>query len=353
MACYHPLHALAGSVDTVTGKRKIQILSAFDPAYNRPDHIELPCGRCVGCKLDRSREWANRCMLELKYHDSAYFVTLTYNDAHAPTAYYVDDGTGECFTSLTLRKRDFQLFMKRLRKAFPEDKIRYFAAGEYGEHTMRPHYHAIIFGLRLDDLVPYQRSEKGDWYYKSQSLQRVWSVRVKDDEDEEESEDCVTPLADDDSDEDKPKYVPIGDIIVARVTWETCAYTARYCLKKFNGADAEVYEKFSLEPPFNLMSRRPGIGGQYYEDHPDYSDYQYISVSSETGGRKFTAPRYFDRRLERDNPEKLAELKTVREEIAKNSQRIKVSHTTLRPEDYLEVEEKIKKSSIKVLVRKV
>lgn len=338
MACYHPLHALAGPVDVVTGKKKIQILNAFDPAYNRPDHIELPCGRCVGCKLDRSREWANRCMLELKYHDSAYFVTLTYNDEHAPVSYYVDDSTGEAFTSLTLRKRDFQLFIKRLRKAFPEDKIRYFASGEYGEHTMRPHYHAILFGLHLDDLVPYQRSERGDWYYKSQSLQRVWSRRVV-----PNREDCVTPLA----------YEPFGDIIVAQVTWETCAYTARYCLKKLNGADAEVYQKFSLEPPFNLMSRRPGIGGQYYEDHPDYSDYQYISVSSETGGRKFTAPRYFDRLLERDNPEKLAGLKVVREEIAKNSQRIKVSHTTLRAEDYLEVEEKIKRSSIKALVRKV
>ena len=39
-----------------------------------------------------------------------------------------------------------QKFWKRLRKNL-NVKIRYFNCGEYGEHTFRPHYHAIIFGL--------------------------------------------------------------------------------------------------------------------------------------------------------------------------------------------------------------
>lgn len=331
MACYHPLHALVGGIDLVTGKKQIQIIGPLDPAYDRPDHIELPCGRCDGCRLDRSRDWANRCMLELEYHDSAYFVTLTYNEEHAPISWYTDDHTGEAFQSLTLRKRDFQLFMKRLRKHFPNDKIRFFAAGEYGENTMRPHYHAILFGLHLDDLIPYQRTERGDWYYKSQSLQDVWSVR----------EDSVTPLS------------PIGEIIVADVSWETCAYTARYCMKKLNGADADAYTKFGLEPPFSLMSRKPGIGRQYYDDHPDVMDYQYISVSSRSGGRKFVAPRYFNRLYQADDPAAALAASDRRAEYAKNSQHAKLSHTTLRRDDYLEVEERIKRSSIRALKRSV
>ena len=141
--------------------------------------FEIPCGYCDGCRIDRSREWANRCMLELQYHDSAYFITLTYNDDHVPVSYYADPETGEAQESLTLCKRDWQLFMKRLRKAFPDDQIRFYACGEYGSQTFRPHYHAIVFGLHLHDLVPVQdvqRGELGYQYFSSESLQRCWSV---------------------------------------------------------------------------------------------------------------------------------------------------------------------------------
>ena len=69
------------------------------PAYGRPgdvtEFIEIPCGKCSGCRLQRSREWANRCMLELEYHKSSYFVTLTYDEAHVPIHYYPDPVTGE------------------------------------------------------------------------------------------------------------------------------------------------------------------------------------------------------------------------------------------------------------------
>ena len=99
------------------------------PPIGRPgdvtEFIEIPCGKCSGCRLQRSREWANRCMLELEYHMSSYFVTLTYDDAHVPIHYYSDPETGEALPSMSLVKRDFQLFMKRLRKKFGEG-IRFF-----------------------------------------------------------------------------------------------------------------------------------------------------------------------------------------------------------------------------------
>lgn len=310
------------------------ILGPDDPARNRPDVVKLPCGHCTGCRLDQSRRWADRCLLELQYHDSAYFVTLTYNDAHVPRTYYSDPATGEAFEALTLHKRDFQLFMKRLRKRFDPQKIRFFAAGEYGENTSRPHYHAILFGLKLDDCVPYQKSPQGFWYYKSESLQRVWSAPPP--------KDCVTPLTD-----------PLGEVIVADVSWNTCAYTARYCMKKLHaGADMD-YKAFSLEPPFSLMSRRPGIGRRYYDEHPEVFDYQYINLAAEDGGRRIMVPRYFDRLLERDNPERLEQIKTTRQEIAKTTREIKLSSTTLRDYEYSEVEEHKKQGPIRSLARKV
>lgn len=82
--------------------------------------IKIPCGKCVGCRLEYSRQWANRCMLELQYHDSAYFCTFTYDDDHVPRTYYPDPETGEAFPAMTLQKRDFQLLMKRIRKHFPD-----------------------------------------------------------------------------------------------------------------------------------------------------------------------------------------------------------------------------------------
>ena len=152
LPCYHPLKAFVlGEKD---GKRLLKVTCyevdhlersgegfscCTHPAYGRPgdviEFIEIPCGKCSGCRLQRSREWANRCMLELEYHKSSYFVTLTYDDAHVPIHYYSDPETGEALPSMSLVKRDFQLFMKRLRKKFGEG-IRFFASGEYGSFAL-------------------------------------------------------------------------------------------------------------------------------------------------------------------------------------------------------------------------
>lgn len=340
MSCYHPLKGFPIGL-TENGKTKYKVTSyECTHVYSRlgsdkwlaesgipfkshdrkivEDFIEIPCGQCLGCRLQYSREWANRCMLELEYHDSAYFVTLTYDDDNVPRSFYSDPETGEAFESLTLVKRDFQLFMKRLRKRFGEDKIRFFMSGEYGSTTFRPHYHAIIFGLHLDDLTEFANSNLGHKYYNSQSLSECWQK---------------------------------GYAVVAPVTWETCAYTARYVMKKLKGSEAVFYENFNLQPEFTLMSRKPGIAYQWYREHPDVYDFDYINLATEKGGLKFKPPKYYDRLFDVENPEKSAEVKAIRKKMAIEIQKAKLQRTDLDYTQMLEVEERNKAAKIKCLER--
>lgn len=301
----------------------------FPGAIVNREFVQIPCGCCIGCRLEYSRQWANRCMLELEYHDSAYFVTLTYDEEHVPVNYYGCQYTGEALPSMTLRKRDFQLFMKRLRFKFG-DGIRFFGAGEYGSNTFRPHYHLIIFGLHLDDLSVY-KEQRGFTYYNSPSLQECWSVNLG------------SPR--------NPSYERLGYAVVAPVTWETCAYTARYVMKKLKGPSAQFYDDFSLEPPFTLMSRNPGIAHQWYVDHPDYHEYDYINVSTETGGRKFKPPKYFDYLFDLDNPVESAIIKETRRNMAIKAQELALSNTDLPFMEYLKVKEHNLEDKVKKLIR--
>lgn len=360
MACFHPLKGFPIGVHP-SGKTAYKITS-YDvngvytfgpdlPWYCTSESVAPPgsfrfvcdstpiaCGKCVGCRLDYSRQWANRCMLELDYHDSAYFVTLTYNDFSVPKSFYPDPDTGEAQQSLTLCKRDWQLFMKRLRKQHPDDNIRFFMCGEYGPSTFRPHYHAIIFGLHLNDLVPWSKSSLGYQYYLSPSLSRAWSSRgsARDLFGEEFS----TPLAE------------LGHVLVGEVTWDTCAYTARYIMKKLKGPEAQFYSDFNLVPPFVLMSRRPGIARQYFDDHPDIYEYDFINIKTEKGGRKVRPPRYYDQLFDLQQPERMAEIKVTRQKMAEAVQRLKLSRTTLPYLQYLDVEEQNLVSRISTLQRK-
>lgn len=223
--------------------------------------IEIPCGQCLGCRQQRSREWANRMMCEAMYHEHNWFLTLTYDDGHVPLSDWIDDD-GVVRQSLTLRPKDLQDFWKRLRKSIEPEKVRYFACGEYGDTTARPHYHAIVFGLELLDLVYYKSDDKYT-YYTSEFLSRLW---------------------------------PFGFVIVAAVSWASCAYVAAYCTKKLNGKLAtEVYGRLNIAPPFNVMSRKPGIGYQYYNDVVSKmdEDNKYINIATPDGGRKFVRPRYY------------------------------------------------------------
>lgn len=308
------------------------------PLQDAPDgsfpYKLIPCGRCDGCRLAYSKQWANRCLMELESHDSAFFVTLTYNDQFVPKSYYTD-GDGVCQMSLTLQKRDFQLFMKRLRQEFSHDRIRFFASGEYGDNTFRPHYHAILFGLHLDDLTPSGKSPEGFQYYYSPRFQRCWSQQVN--------------LLGDRS--KQAPYQEMGYALVAPVTWETCAYVARYTMKKLRGNQRFFYEEFSLEPPFSLMSLKPGIGADYLRNHPDIYDYSYINLMTEKGGKKVPHPRYLDKLFEVEHPTELAEIKATRERMAREAARLKMDKSSYNYLEMLAAEEEALKNRIKSLKR--
>lgn len=293
--------------------------SYAEKVVSKEKSILVPCGRCIGCRLDYSKQWADRCLLELQYHDSSYFITLTYDDEHMPLSDYVDKETGELKVSKTLVKKDFQDFMKRLRKNSGQE-LRFFMCGEYGTHTKRPHYHAIIFGLKLDDLVFYKRTGNGDNLYNSPFIDKTWNKG----------------------------YCVIGD-----VTWESCAYTSRYITKKIYGTQSLVYDELNIIPEFTLMSRKPGIANQYYQENKDkLYKFDHISIKTENGGKKIRPGRYFDKLYAKDFPEDMETIKNFRKEVSEQSQMFKLDKTDLDINEYLKVEEQNKNSCIKSLCRK-
>lgn len=309
MACKNPLLGYPSGW-TEKGKIKYKILKKQSSFYDVPKDlrpIEIPCGKCIGCRLEYSRQWANRCMLELESHESSYFVTLTYDDKNLPE-------------NRSVSKREMQLFMKRLRFQFKDQKIRFYGCGEYGDKTMRPHYHIILFGLKLDDLVLYKKSGLGYNYYNSPSLDAVWQK---------------------------------GYCVVADVSWDTCAYTARYVLKKLNGDMAKVYSELNIEPEFVLMSRRPGIGREYYDKNKgELYNYDYINVKTDKGGKKFKPPRYYDTLYEIENPEKMQEIKEKRLQSALHTETAKLLATSLNELELSAVTESNLQSKIKILKRR-
>ena len=229
----------------------------------------VPCGQCLGCRLDWAGDWAARCEKEAKLHEANSFITLTYNDESLPISI---DPRG------TVVKRDFQLFMKRLRKQHG-DKIRFFASGEYGDLNQRPHYHAILFGCAFDDLVPW----KGGRFplYTSNKLATLWGQ---------------------------------GFVTVGGVSYQSSSYVARYVLKKLRGL-AEVSAYTQREAPFILMSRRPGIGSAWFDQfHTDVYPDGRLHVGE---GKIRRAPRYFDDKFKVLDPKAHLKMKAKRKAYAK------------------------------------
>lgn len=264
----------------------------------------VPCGQCKECRLQYARNWADRCMLEAMFHKSNYFLTLTYDDAHVPISENEDE------IVYTLLKKDLQEFHKRLRIDLERrnlPKIRYFCSGEYGDHTFRPHYHGIYFGLELDDLVPYEKSAKsGLNLYTSDYLDKLWTG---------------------------------GRVIVGEVTWKSCAYVARYVVKKQKGFLSSTYDFLGIEPEFCVMSRKPGIARQFYDTHKSMYDYDCVYVPTPEGGLRVKPPRYFDKLFEAENPEEFIRVKDSRMYTGMLSQRGKLYHTDLNFPEYNKIAE--------------
>lgn len=343
VACFHPLKGwLTDGVNPETGRPKYVITSyeaeippwPLKPGQPMPKFVAIPCGQCMGCRIDRSREWANRCLMELQDHpEGGYFVTCTYDDFHVPRTWYSSDKYGTAVPAMTLSRRDQQLFLKRLRKNTGQ-QIRFFGCGEYGPQTMRPHFHFILFGLQLDDLKESDWSGRGYKYYESEVLNRAWSFPCRDEFNAPFGPSCVA-----------------GRVLAGRITWETCAYTARYVTKKLTGFLASHYDYFNIEPPFSCMSLKPGIGRLYYDKHPDLYEYDFINLSTESGGKKVKPPRYFDKLFDIDRPHIMPFIKQFRQEAAELNLSAEIAKSGLDYLDYLQVKEDSFEDRIKALQR--
>ncbi|WNK12612.1 MAG: replication initiator protein [Microvirus sp.] len=184
--------------------------------------LELPCGKCRLCRLSLARSWAIRCVHESKMHKHNVFATLTYDEKHyTPSLDY----------------SHVQRWLKRLRKTTGQN-IRYFVTGEYGDIEGRAHWHALLFGLRLDD-----RKKWSDKYWTSETLNKTWGA---------------------------------GSVMCGDVTYQSAAYCAKYAIKKRSGPIAEEYytrvhritgEVFRVEPEMAHMSLKPAIGKTWFQKY--------------------------------------------------------------------------------------
>ena len=256
MPCYHPLKAYKLFSGEVVFIERGDVVAS----------LSLPCGRCVGCRLERSRQWAVRCIHEAQMHPVNSFVTLTYDDEHLPLGGSLD-------------YRDFQLFAKRLRKRL--GKFRYYMCGEYGEQTSRPHYHACLFGLDFPDKKPIRSRDGRPYLFDSRILSDLWGL---------------------------------GLCSIGAVTFESAAYIARYVMKKQTGEAAKLHyrrvdsegEVFYLTPEFAHMSLKPGIGDTWFSR---FSSDVYPSDQVISNGRPAKPPRRYDILLDRKDFSLLEDIK--------------------------------------------
>lgn len=238
-------------VDSITGE-------VFEP-------IQIPCGQCRSCRIAKSREWANRCVMEaLEYNEGlCWFVTLTYDDEHLPK--------GDVMRA-SLKPDDVTKFFHDLRQHYERQYnhigIRYFYAGEYGDQNKRPHYHVLLFNCPIADLKFYKTSYNSDTYWTSEMFNKIWNK---------------------------------GYVVIGEMNWNSAAYTARYTLKKLNGElGKEYYAEQGVIPEFCRMSNRPGIGASFFEKHKDkiYLRDEIILPSPSYGKSLIVKPpKYFDRKM--------------------------------------------------------
>lgn len=197
-------------------------------------------------------------MHELRSHPpgtGSAMINLTYDNEHLPPWY-------------NLSMRDYQLFNKKLRKEFGPG-LRFFGCGEYGEKNGRPHYHLITFNYRPSDLVVTKRMPDYN-YYSSKHLNEMWGL---------------------------------GNVLVGDVSFDSCAYVARYCLKKISGPKSD--DNYAVRTSdaatairrkeFVTMSRKPGLGFKYYQT---YRDEILAHDNIIMNGHEVSVPRYYDKLTE-------------------------------------------------------
>lgn len=296
--CLNPLRLFEVDKDTrkVFGKEVNHVEVGYDGTiipcksiYINPDshhaifsYREIPCRTCYNCRKSHALKWSERVVAEMAYHDSAYFLTLTYNNKHLPRT---EDG------KMTINSSDLQKFWKRLRKS-QKNKIKYFACSEYGS-GFRPHYHAIVFGLELDDLELYSHDYEADTdLFISNYINDIWSV-----------------------DGEAIGFATVGEANIA-----TARYVAGYVDKKLKSNRSNYwYKQFGIEPEKLFISN--GIGLQAYEDKikEDLFDKNYnVSVFN---GHQIHHNNYFASKYKESNPEEYENWTKTLERLEKGDRR--------------------------------
>lgn len=300
MPCYKPLQGYRARSTNPSGKRSI-VFNTDAGFRDRPQ--EVPCGRCIGCRLERARQWAARCVHEAQLHENNSFLTLTYNDENLPRNGGLD-------------KTHVQKFFKRLRARLPPKTIKYFYCGEYGDQLGRPHYHAIVFNWEPAE-KHLHTIRNGNRLYTSPILTELWGM---------------------------------GHASFGSVTFESAGYVARYALKKINGDEAESHyqkvdtvtgEVYDIPREFAHMSRRPAIGAEWFER---YGDEVFPADSIIVANREVPVPRYYSILYKRKHADAWDPIQDRR---VKNASKRKPDNTRER----LDVREVVKQTQISQLQR--
>lgn len=308
MPCFKPINAWRSKTLNENGKRPI-VFNIRDAYLDMP--ITVPCGKCIGCRLEKSRQWAIRCMHEASLYEDNCFITLTFKNSNLPK-----DGS--------LDVEIFQRFMKRLRRrcegtsqVWNEKKqkyinpIRVFYCGEYGtvckncskskilcecgnfvKALGRPHFHACIFNYDFKDKYAWSR-RNGHTYYRSDLLEDLWNYQ--------------------------------GHCIIGDLTFESAGYTARYVTKKLDGKlaldtnhyfshwDNETGEMIEKVKEFAQQSRNPGLARWWYDK---FKGDVYPEDCVVVNGKKVKPPKFYDRLLEEEHPTDYLLIKSERKSKA-------------------------------------
>lgn len=267
MACTRPLKGYKAPGGKIS----------FSPrtGYTDLPSVRVKCGQCLGCRLERKRAWAIRAVHESQMHRSSCFLTLTYDNKHLPKDRSVD-------------VRHWQLFAKKLRRK--KGPFRFLHCGEYGEKNQRPHYHACIFGHDFHEDRTMHKKE-GHPLWISEELGELWGN---------------------------------GFSTIGTLTFDSAAYVAGYCVKKSTGKqakdaytrlDKETGELWEVKPDYATMSRRPGLGYEWYQKFKADVYPEDVVIQK---GQVFRPPAYYDTLLEKEDPELWEKIQSKRKQIVKH-----------------------------------
>lgn len=313
----------------------------------------IPCGKCIECRLENSRQWATRGYLESIYYKNNYFVTLTYDDQHLPKVEEMTTEEGITYTEQPgiidwhgcLNPKDLELFVKNLRKIMADKKIqaegiRVMECGEYGNQNKenpklgyRPHYHLILLNCNLPLDTFY--NPRVDWqkaiHWQNKIIEAAWS-------------------------EPGTKGHPgkqKGICEICEANWNTIAYVARYVTKKIYGDESEDhYAMRGQKKEFFRVSNRPGIGRQYYEDHKEeiYKN-DRVMIRNRNGTVWVNPPKYYDDLYEQEDPEHMEYIKKKRRKHMMDNLKIRGSTTSLDRWNQYQVELREIEARTKQLLR--